>query len=146
MLGTAAMHRRLIAIPIAVLLIGAALWVFPAAKRETLSRSCLGNMKSMGYAATVWAKQHGNTTPTNWLAFSEELISARLMLCPADAGRTPASTWSTFGPGNTSYEIVGADGRWGDSNRVFIRCKVHGHVGLADGSVCPRLSSLKDSW
>jgi hypothetical protein len=78
---------------------------------------------------------HGGAAPTNWVCFSTELISPELMLCPADCNRTAATAWAGFGPENTSYEIVGPGGLWGSSNRVFFRCKVHGYVCLADGSV-----------
>ena len=128
-------RRYLIALFAALALVAATLLVWPALRRAMMSRNCLANMKSMGYEATVWAKRNGGTAPTNWLCFSDELISPKMMLCPADSGTSPALNWTSFGPQNTSYEILSAGGRWGDANRVFFRCRIHRYVCLADGSV-----------
>lgn len=129
------MRGRVIVILAIVLAIGLALSALPVLKRGLLARNCLDNMKSMGYAAGIWSLGHAGASPTNWLCFSTELITPRMMLCPADSGRAAATEWANFGPENTSYELAIAGGPWGNSNRVFFRCKVHGYVCLADGSV-----------
>jgi hypothetical protein len=129
------MRRRVIAISVVVGLVAAVCFALPSVKRGLMARNCLANMKSIGYAATVWSQDHNGASPTNWLCFSTELITPKMMLCPGDPGRTSVSEWARFGPENTSYEIVEGGGRWGDSNRVFFRCKLHGYVCMGDGLV-----------
>lgn len=118
---------------IALVLVGA--WTLPKLEREVLARNCVANMKSIGYQATVWARRNGNTAPTNWMCFSDELITPKMMICPADSRTTPVREWTSFRPESTSYEILGGGGCWNDRTRVFFRCRVHGYVCLADGLV-----------
>jgi hypothetical protein len=129
------MRRPLIAISVVVGLVAVACWALPALKRGVMARNCLANMKSMGYAATVWSHDHNGTAPTNWLCFSTELTTPKMMLCPGDTSRIRVAEWAKFGPENTSYEIIDGGGRWGDSNGVFFRCKLHGHVCMGNGMV-----------
>jgi hypothetical protein len=131
------MRRRNISILIA-LTVSLFLFALLALKRELRARNCLANIKSMGCAAYTWSQNHGGGAPTNLLCFSTELVTPKMMLCPADSTRTASKEWASFGSENTSYELVGAEGAWGSSNRVFLRCKVHGYVCFADGSVSRR--------
>jgi hypothetical protein len=59
----------------------------------------------------------------------------RWMICPADVSRHCASNWSSFTPENSSYEIVSPGIALEDTNSVFLRCRVHGHVSYADMTV-----------
>ena len=129
------MRRRVIAISVVLGLVAATCCALPSLKRVLMARNCLAKMKSMGYAATVWSTDHSGTAPTNWLCFSTELITPKMMLCPGDSGRTSVAEWANFGLENTSYEIIKGGGRWGDSNRVFFQCKLHGYVCMGNGLV-----------
>lgn len=137
------MRRRYLIAFFVVITLTVGIWALPRFKREVAARNCLANMKSMGYGATVWAQENSNNAPTNWLCFSEQLVTPKMMLCPADSQAMPAQDWAAFGPENTSYEILGGGARWGESNRVFFRCTIHGHVCLSDGSVLRRTPPSK---
>src|SRR6266404_4711287 len=137
------MHRYLIAVLAAIVLVLAAFWTLPVLKREAMARNCLANMKSIGAVAHSWSFENQDHAPTNWLCFSTDLVTPKMMLCPADSRRIAASDWLGFGPENSSYEIVSGGGRWGDSNSVFFRCKVHGHVCLGDGLVLRQAPPLR---
>ena len=50
-------------------------------------------------------------------------------------GRQAAANWVTFTPADSSYEIVTPGLPDGDTNGVFLRCKIHGHLGYADATV-----------
>ena len=67
--------------------------------------------------------------------------SPRILVCPGDHSRRLATNWASFTPDQSSYEIVTLDLVQGDTNGVFLRCKVHrDHVGYADGTVYDGIS------
>jgi hypothetical protein len=66
---------------------------------------------------------------------SNELIMTKILICPAEHKRQPAASWASFTSENSSYEILVGGLRDGDTNGVFLRCKIHGHLGYADGTV-----------
>jgi hypothetical protein len=66
---------------------------------------------------------------------SVELASPRMLICPGDHSRQPATNWSAFDSSHSSYEVVTTNLLAGDTNGVFMRCKIHGHLGYADGTV-----------
>ncbi len=113
----------------------AAIWGFSRMQPAAHARACLQNMKSISGAARLWAERHESNLPTNWICFSTDLVTPKLMVCPADSIRTPVADWARFGPDNSSYEMLGGGVRFDEPNRVFFRCKVHGYVCLCDGVV-----------
>jgi hypothetical protein len=126
------------------------------AKAKALSIACVNNLKQIGLAARVWANDNSDVFPANFLAMSNELSAPKILVCPADTGRKPATTWQEFGPPNVSYEFLNANGTYianlenqksrgdlrlnsetgaPDPYVLLARCPVHGHVCLSDGSV-----------
>jgi hypothetical protein len=84
----------------------------------------------------MWANDHHDIMPRDFLTMSNELNSTRVLVCPGDEGRTRATTWDQFGPGNSSYEFLAPGLKEGPPwNTIMSRCPIHGHVGLIDGSV-----------
>ena len=63
---------------------------------------------------------------------SNELSNAKILICPSDHSRQPATSWASFTSNNCSYEIVAPGMRQSDTNTVFLHCKIHGYVGFAD--------------
>ena len=61
----------------------------------------------------------------------------RLWVCPADDGNPMAGKrdWADFVPSRASYEIVSPGVSDSETNAVLFRCKIHGHLCHADGSV-----------
>lgn len=92
-------------------------------------------MTSIGYAARMWAADHDGYLPSNLLSLSNEVSTPRIFICPGDRTRQRAVDWSSFTPSNSSYEVVTPRLRGMDTNGVFIRCTVHGHLGYADSTV-----------
>jgi hypothetical protein len=92
-------------------------------------------MVSIGFAARLWADDHEDQLPSDFLSMSNELIITKILICPGDHLRLKAGNWTAFTSENSSYEIVTPGLRDSDTNGVFLRCKVHGNLGFADGTV-----------
>ena len=132
-----AMKKRVAIISVAVLLviIVGILFAAAAAKRKAESVQCGNYMVSIGFAARLWAEDHDGHLPSDFLSMSNELATTKILVCPGDHSRQPAASWSVFTPADSSYEIVTPGLKDGDTNGLFLRCKIHGHIGYADGTV-----------
>src|SRR6266536_2476803 len=161
--------------------------VVPAVARQGARRSricCTCNRKQIGLAFRTWALDNGGKYPTRvsiinggameWVergiasvhfqVMSNELSTPKVLLCPADAGRTNANSFQTFNNSHLSY-FVGAEAEdtnpqgllSGDANLIIggvavkrgllelgtnqsvgwssTRHVLQGNVALADGSV-----------
>lgn len=107
----------------------------PVVKRKAESVGCGNYMASIGCAARIWAGDHDDHLPSDLLSMSNELATPKVLICPGDHSRKPAASWGSFTPADSSYEIVTPSLRDGDTNGVFLRCKIHGHLGYADATV-----------
>jgi hypothetical protein len=109
---------------------------FGAAREKAQSIACISNLKQVGLAARMWANDHREVLPPDILSMSNELNTPKVLLCPGDTGKTRASSWAEFGPGNLSYEYLTPGTSEGETPyTIMTRCPIHGHVGLLDGSV-----------
>ena len=106
-----------------------------AAKRRAESLGCASIIPDICLDARVWAEDRGGMFPTNFVCMSNELTTPKVLVCPADHSRRRAEDWSSFTPTNSSYEIVSPGMRADETNRVFLRCTVHGHLGYGDTTV-----------
>jgi hypothetical protein len=97
--------------------------------------ACGDYMTSIGIAARMYSDEHDGYLPSDLLSMSNEVSTPKILVCPGDHSRQPAASWAVFTPEDSSYEIVTPHLREGDTNRVFLRCKVHGSVLYGDGSV-----------
>jgi hypothetical protein len=70
--------------------------------------------------------------PSNLVSMSNELITTKLLVCPGDHERHPAADWASVRASNRSYEIVTPGLRFGESNTLFLSCKIHGYNGYAN--------------
>ena len=109
---------------------------FGEAKRKAESTMCVNNLKQIGLGARMWANDHKEVLPPDFLAMRNELNTPKILVCPSDNAKVRVADWSQFGPANLSYEFLAP----GISERerpdtVMTRCPIHGHVGLLDGSV-----------
>jgi hypothetical protein len=105
------------------------------ARTNALRIVCVNNLKQFGLAAKVWALDNNDTTPPSVLSMSNELSSPKILVCPADTARQPATDWGTFSMANCSYEYIGQSAPDADPERVLARCPIHNNVCLFDGSV-----------
>ena len=104
-------------------------------KLRTESIACGNYMVSIGCAARLWANDRDGYLPSDLLAMTNELINPIILHCPGDHSRQRATNWTSFTLAQSSYELVTPHLRDGDTNGVFSRCKVHGHLGYADATV-----------
>lgn len=110
------------------------LLVVPRFKRHAQSVTCGNFMSSICFAATVDADDSEGFMPTN-LVFLKNWASPKWLICPSDSSRIPGSDWASFTSANSSYEIVATNMHPSDTNTVFMRCKIHGHLGYPYGYV-----------
>jgi hypothetical protein len=58
-----------------------------------------------------------------------------IYICPGDHARKTARNWAEFTTNTSSYEISATGIKVGDTNTVWLKCKLHGHLGYADMTV-----------
>ena len=126
--------RRIIILSVlagfAVLIAAFCVWVSVERKRVE-SINCASAVRSICLAARIWAEDHGEFMPTNFISMSNEVGTPKILSC--QAGRR-VSDWSAFTPENCTYEIVSPGMRTDETNKVFMRCTIHGHLGYSDGT------------
>ena len=110
---------------------------FAEALEEAHATECINNMKQILLAAIIWSDdpERFYQLPKDFLALSEEYPNPRILVCPADAERVQAQSWDQFNPANVSYRMLSPGAPHTDPNIVYIRCPIHGYIGMTDGSV-----------
>ena len=109
---------------------------FAVAQDKARSVQCVSNMKQIGLAARMWANDHKETMPPDFLTMQNELNTPKILICPSDTTRTKVISWNEFSPANASYEfLVPNVSEREPPQTIMTRCPIHGHVGLLDGSV-----------
>lgn len=113
--------------------------ISPEDARDKAERAaCVNNLKQINIAARVFAGDVGGQAPPDFLSMSNELGTAKILVCPGDHGRQVAPGFSSFTAANCSYEYLleGGSTNWvAEPTRVMTRCPIHGTIGLCDGSV-----------
>jgi hypothetical protein len=128
--------RRLIILAFTALAIGIIVALtIPSAKGKADSISCGNYIVSIGFVARAWSDDHDGRFPPNLVSMSNELGGPGILICPGDRSRQRATNWASFTPESSSYEIVSPGLTNGDTNGVFLRCKIHGHLGYTDCTV-----------
>jgi hypothetical protein len=103
-------------------------------KRQTDSHRCGDSLISISYAGKMWAWDNGGYFPTNLVAFSD-WVPPKALICPTKQGAFQQTGWSDFSVSDADYEIVASGLKGEETNSVFLRCKIHGHLAYTDGSV-----------
>ncbi len=104
-------------------------------KGEAQSVRCVSNLKQIGLAARLWANDHNDVFPPDFISMKDELGSPRILFCPADAAAIPVAEWSQLNPSAISYRFLNPNGNESDPTKLLTMCPIHGHVCLSDGSV-----------
>jgi hypothetical protein len=108
---------------------------FAEAEAKADSIRCINNMKQICLAGRIWAQDHNEIYPADFISMTNELNTPIILKCPADkTGKTPE--WSDVAAGRVSYQIVTPGASTAEPQVVYVRCLIHGNIiGLADGSV-----------
>jgi hypothetical protein len=108
------------------------------AKRYATSINCLNQMKNVAMAARLWAADHQERMPTNFVSFKQELSTPRVLRCPGDSRREVLIDWSSFTEDKASYEFASTNVLTDGASDIYLRCRVHGHEARADGNAEPK--------
>jgi hypothetical protein len=106
---------------------------FAMAQDKAQRIQCVSNMKQIGLAARMWANDHKDILPVDFLTMQNELNSPKILVCPAETNRPAARTWSEFS--GSSYVILSPGIPETRPDVVYAQCPIHNNVGLCDGSV-----------
>jgi hypothetical protein len=105
------------------------------ARQRGQSLACMNNMKQIGLAARLYANDHGNVFPPDFVAMRNELNTPKILFCPASPTGERAADWAQLTPAAISYQFLNPNGNESDPQKPLTTCPIHGHVGLSDGSV-----------
>ncbi|HEY0550227.1 MAG TPA: hypothetical protein VGF13_11550 [Verrucomicrobiae bacterium] len=106
-----------------------------SARQRAQSILCMNNMKQIGLAARLWANDHKDTFPPDLATMKNELVTPKILFCPAAPGGIQAADWTQLNPGMISYQFLNPNGNEADPQKPLTSCPIHGHVGMSDGSV-----------
>jgi hypothetical protein len=106
-----------------------------ALKQEAQSIACINNMKQIGLAARLYANDHNNVFPPDFVSMKNELNTPKILFCPGSPGGVQASDWAQLNPAAITYQLLNANGNVNEPQKILTVCPVHNHVGLSDGSV-----------
>lgn len=107
-------------------------------KQKAVAIKCVNNLKQISIAARVWAIDHGDRLPPDFLTMSNELTTPLILVCPGDPVRlkTGTTNWSGVTPARISYEFLQPGRNESDlDTQVVFRCPIHGHEVLGNWEV-----------
>ena len=106
-----------------------------SARQRAQSIMCMNNMKQIGLAARLWANDHGNVFPPDFVTMRNELNTPKILFCPASPTGAQAVDWAQLNPSAINYQFLNPNGNEAEPQKPLTTCPIHGHVGLSDGSV-----------
>jgi ABC-type transport system involved in multi-copper enzyme maturation permease subunit len=99
----------------------------PERVRAVQAFQCSENLQSLEMAITTWTLEHPGRLPPNLQSLSDRLKSPRVLVCPADLARSPASHWGTLTATNVSYVYEPSPAGETGLPTAEVRCLVHGN-------------------
>lgn len=108
---------------------------FAEAVEKANSIKCINHIKQICLAAVIWSTEHDHRFPEDFLTMSNQISNPSILVCPADTHRDSELNAQRFDLSNIRYKILSPRAPRGtDPSTVYIRCPIHGHIGLTDGS------------
>ena len=104
-------------------------------KDEAQSIQCINNLKQIGLAARIWAKDHDNVFPPDFISMKDQLATPKILFCPGDTAAIRVTEWSQLDPSLISYRFMNPNGNESDPTKLLTTCPIHSHTVLSDGSV-----------
>jgi hypothetical protein len=124
--------------PVAIMA-GMTLPALARAKPKAQEISCVNNLKQIGLALRIYATDHEDVFPPDLQSIQEELALPAVLVCPSQPGadRLRGLSWSEFDFDQCIYEYLEPGLKAGEKafDTPVVRCKIHGSVVRADGSV-----------
>ncbi|MEI6231619.1 MAG: hypothetical protein WCT04_01100 [Planctomycetota bacterium] len=115
---------------------GVLMYYAPKLRESARSNTCSKTMGSICFAAAMWSRDNGDKFPATFNEMQNYVGNNTLFLiCPSDTTRHAAPNFPSLNDATCSYEIVAPGLHASDTTTVYIRCKIHGHAGYADGTV-----------
>ena len=105
------------------------------AKQRANSANCANSIVAIGCGLRLWVDDNGGKLPKGFILASNELVWPGILVCPTDRKSTPAPKWENFTGNNSSYELGSPDSDLSNPDTIILRCRIHNHVGYADGTV-----------
>jgi hypothetical protein len=108
------------------------------AKTRAQDIMCLNNLKQIALALIMYADDHDETLPKDFVALKPYLGGPVVLFCPQDPQRpdVQSPTWDDFELDRCSYEFLEPEMKLPPADpatTVIARCKIHGHAAYADG-------------
>ena len=110
---------------------------FDEAQQEAGRIQCVNNLKQIGLAVRIWAGDNNQKYSTSLVAMSNELSTAKILICPSDKNRQAylSLSWSEFKDEMTSYQYLAQPDDEAHPDCIIAKCPIHNNYLLADGSV-----------
>ncbi len=141
---------------------GASRTALTITKERAQAITCANNMKQIALAFQIWSLEHENKYPfkvpmsqggtmelcspsrdgfhqnaaVHFMAMSNELGTAAILVCPADSSKRRAVDWPSLQSINVTYQInvkINVDDD--HPSEILAVCPVHGMLALSDGSI-----------
>ena len=87
-------------LPFVAIMAGLMLPALAKAKTKAQSIQCVNHLKQIGLAARIYAGDHNDRFPRDFLSMSNELVTPLLLVCKSDTTKTPVQDWSDFSSAN----------------------------------------------
>lgn len=154
----------LVVVAVIGILISLLLPVLAKGKLRAQQSECVSNLRQIGLCFRMFSDEHDNRLPMQesvrrggtlefvnrgetWRHFqvmSNLLVNPKLLVCPADLGRSVAN-WSQLGNRNTSY-FVGVDARIGQANHLLAGDRNLITPGYQTPGLVPMRTNLTAFW
>jgi hypothetical protein len=172
-IGRGCQVAGVVAIVTAIFLLGDMLTKVPRDWPQAQAITCANNLKQIGLSFRTWAIDHDDHFPFNlstnaggtlefcamgsdgfdrnaalhFQVVSNELSTPKLLVCPEDRSRKPATGFQSIQASNVTYRLhSGTNLNESNPTAVLARCPVDGNTLHCDGSITPGKVDREPPW